>query len=100
VATAGLPSDAFGALLERVVEPAEDHGDAVVMPSGDGPAYRRDRLRLWVRFADPPGGQRHRADPDIRPCLDRLTTAREPLLAPPADDSPPFDEPEMAGQHH
>jgi hypothetical protein len=41
VATVGRPSDAFDALLERVPEPAEDHGDAVVMPPGDGPAYRR-----------------------------------------------------------
>ncbi len=37
----GLPSEAFDALLDRVVELVEEPWDAVVMPPGDDPAYRR-----------------------------------------------------------
>jgi hypothetical protein len=37
----GLPSEAFDALLDRVVELVEAPWDAVVMPPGDDPAYRR-----------------------------------------------------------
>ena len=37
----GLPSEAFDALLDRVVELVETPWDAVVMPPGDDPAYRR-----------------------------------------------------------
>ncbi len=35
----GLPSEAFDALLARVVELVEEPWDAVVMPPGDDPAY-------------------------------------------------------------
>jgi hypothetical protein len=37
----GLPSGAFDALLDRVMELVEAPWDAVVMPPGDDPAYRR-----------------------------------------------------------
>jgi hypothetical protein len=37
----GLPSEAFDALLDRVVDLVEEPWDAVVMPPGDDPAYRR-----------------------------------------------------------
>ena len=37
----GLPSEAFDALLDRVMELVEEPWDAVVMPPGDDPAYRR-----------------------------------------------------------
>ena len=37
----GLPSEAFDALLDRVVELVEAPWDAVVMPPGDDPAYRQ-----------------------------------------------------------
>jgi len=37
----GLPREAFDALLDRVVELVEAPWDAVVMPPGDDPAYRR-----------------------------------------------------------
>ena len=37
----GLPSDAFDALVERVVALVEEPWDAVVMSPGDDPAYRR-----------------------------------------------------------
>ncbi len=37
----GLPSEAFDALLHRVVELVEAPWDAVVMPPGDDPAYRQ-----------------------------------------------------------
>ena len=37
----GLPSEVFDALLDRVVELVEEPWDAVVMPPGDDPAYRR-----------------------------------------------------------
>jgi hypothetical protein len=37
----GLPSVAFDALLERVVDLVEAPWDATVMPPGDDPAYRR-----------------------------------------------------------
>jgi len=37
----GLPSEAFDALLDRVVELVEEPWDATVMPPGDDPAYRR-----------------------------------------------------------
>jgi hypothetical protein len=37
----GLPSGAFDALVERVVQLVEEPWDAVVMPPGDDPAYRR-----------------------------------------------------------
>jgi len=37
----GLPSEAFDALLDRVVELVEAPWDAVVMPPGDDSAYRR-----------------------------------------------------------
>jgi hypothetical protein len=37
----GLPSEAFDALLDRVVELVEAPSDAVVMPPGDDPAYRQ-----------------------------------------------------------
>ena len=37
----GLSSEAFDALLDRVVELVEAPWDAVVMPPGDDPAYRR-----------------------------------------------------------
>lgn len=37
----GLPSDAFDALVERIVSLVEEPWDAVVMPPGDDPAYRR-----------------------------------------------------------
>ena len=37
----GLPSEAFDVLLDRVVELVEAPWDAVVMPPGDDPAYRR-----------------------------------------------------------
>ena len=37
----GLPNEAFDALLDRVVELVEAPWDAVVMPPGDDPAYRR-----------------------------------------------------------
>jgi hypothetical protein len=36
----GLPSEAFDAPLDRVVELVEAPWDAVVMPPGDDPAYR------------------------------------------------------------
>ena len=37
----GLPSEAFDALLDRVLELVEEPWDAGVMPPGDDPAYRR-----------------------------------------------------------
>jgi hypothetical protein len=37
----GPPSDAFDALLERVLELVEEPWDAVVMPPGDDPSYCR-----------------------------------------------------------
>jgi hypothetical protein len=37
----GLPGEAFDAPLERVAELVEAPWDAVVMPPGDDPAYRR-----------------------------------------------------------
>ena len=37
----GLPSEPFDALLDRVVELVGEPWDAVVMPPGDDPAYRR-----------------------------------------------------------
>ena len=37
----GLPSEAFDALLDRVLELVEQPWDAVVMPPGDDPAYRQ-----------------------------------------------------------
>jgi mRNA-degrading endonuclease RelE of RelBE toxin-antitoxin system len=37
----GLPSEAFDALLDRVVELVEAPWDAVVMPPGDDQAYRQ-----------------------------------------------------------
>ena len=37
----GLPSEAFDALLDRVVELVEEPWDAVVMPPGNDPAYRQ-----------------------------------------------------------
>jgi hypothetical protein len=37
----GLPSGAFDALVERVVQLVEEPWDAVVMPPGDDPSYRR-----------------------------------------------------------
>jgi hypothetical protein len=36
----GLPSEAFDALLDRVVELVDEPWDAVVMPPGNDPAYR------------------------------------------------------------
>ncbi len=37
----GLPSEAFDALLDRVVELVDEPWDAVVMPPGNDPAYRQ-----------------------------------------------------------
>ncbi len=37
----GLPREAFDALVDRVVDLVEEPWDAVVMPPGDDPAYRR-----------------------------------------------------------
>jgi hypothetical protein len=37
----GLPSEAFDALLDRVVELVNEPWDAVVMPPGNDPAYRQ-----------------------------------------------------------
>ncbi len=37
----GLPGAAFDALVDRVVDLVEEPWDAVVMPPGDDPAYRR-----------------------------------------------------------
>lgn len=37
----GLPAGAFDAFLERVLELIDAPWDAVVMPPGDDPAYRR-----------------------------------------------------------
>jgi hypothetical protein len=36
----GLPSAAFDAIVERVVDLVKEPWDAVVMPPGDDPAYR------------------------------------------------------------
>lgn len=36
----GLPSAAFDALVERVVDLVDEPWDATVMPPGDDPAYR------------------------------------------------------------
>ena len=36
----GLPSAAFDALVERVVDLVDEPWDAAVMPPGDDPAYR------------------------------------------------------------
>ena len=37
----GLPSEAFDALLDRVLELVDAPWDAVVMPPGNDPAYRQ-----------------------------------------------------------
>jgi hypothetical protein len=37
----GLPTEGLDALLERVVSLVEEPWDAVIMPPGDDPAYRR-----------------------------------------------------------
>ena len=37
----GLPGEAFDALLERILELVDAPWDAVVIPPGDDPAYRR-----------------------------------------------------------
>ncbi len=37
----GLPREGFDALLDRVVDLVEEPWDAVVMPPGDDPSYRR-----------------------------------------------------------
>jgi hypothetical protein len=50
----GLPSEAFDALLDRVVELVEAPWDAVVMPPGDDPAYRQTVFGSRVGSADLP----------------------------------------------
>ncbi len=37
----GLPSEAFDALLDRVLELVDEPWDAVLMPPGNDPAYRQ-----------------------------------------------------------
>jgi hypothetical protein len=43
----GLPGAAFDALLQRVVDLAEEPWDAAVMPPGKDPAYRMTVSGPW-----------------------------------------------------